>query len=92
MSGTKFELQKQVFEGTKERLHAVVGVTKTSRKKKTSFLCLTGSIERPIRFTIYVVKQTEKGFKRKQEWTISSLKEANYKGKVGLWVGWLYFG
>ncbi|CAL8084689.1 unnamed protein product [Orchesella dallaii] len=85
MSGVKFELQKEVFESTKERLHGVVTVQKTNRKKKIpAYLCITGSIERPIRFTIYLVKKTEKGFKRKQEWTLSSLKESNYKSKESL--------
>lgn len=56
MSGVKFELQKEVFESTKERLHGVVCVQKPTRKKKVpSYLCMTGSIERPIRFTIYLV-------------------------------------
>lgn len=63
MSGVKFELQKEVFESTKERLHGVVTVQKTTRKKKSpAYLCVTGSIERPIRFTIYLVNKYAKEF------------------------------
>jgi len=60
MSGIKFEVQKEVFEGTKERLHGIVEVSKTNTRKKKvlpSYVCLTGTIERPIRFTIYLVRE-----------------------------------
>lgn len=68
MSGIRFELQKQVFEATKERLHCVVPVNKLSRATKkgghvaqsNNFLCVTGSIERPVRFTLYLVSITIK--------------------------------
>ena len=57
MSGIKFELQKEIFQVSKERLHGVIAVNTLKNKKKTpSYLCITGSIERPIRFTIYLVR------------------------------------
>lgn len=37
------------------------------------------------------MKKTEKGFKRKQEWTLSSLKEVNYKGKVKSYLSFIIF-
>jgi len=56
MTGIKFELQKELFDITKERLHGVLNVNKANRKKKSpSFLCLSGTIERPIRFSISLV-------------------------------------
>lgn len=31
---------------------------------------------------LFKLKKTEKGFKKKHEWTLSTLKEANYRGPV----------
>ena len=40
---TRSAIQKEVFTGLDERLVALVNVTKPGRKKKSSFLCLSGN-------------------------------------------------
>ena len=37
-----------------------------------------------LNYLLLQVKKSEKGYKRKQEWPLSALKEANYKAKVCL--------
>ena len=41
---TRSAIQKEVFSPLEERLVAIVNVTKPGRKKKSSFLCLSGEI------------------------------------------------
>ena len=57
MSGIKFELQKEFFQPRNERLYVVTAVNAVNNRKKKSlcYLCVAGSIERQIRFTIYLV-------------------------------------
>ena len=39
---TRSAIQKEIFSPMEERLVALVNVTKPGRKKKSSFLCLSG--------------------------------------------------
>lgn len=41
---TRSAIQKEIFSPLEERLVAIVNVTKPGRKKKSSFLCLSGKI------------------------------------------------
>lgn len=41
---TRSAIQKEIFSPLEERLGALVNVTKPGRKKKSSFLCLSGKI------------------------------------------------
>ena len=41
---TRSAIQKEIFSPMEERLVALVNVTKPGRKKKSSFLCLSGRV------------------------------------------------
>ncbi|CAG2064122.1 unnamed protein product, partial [Timema podura] len=80
MAAIRHTLQREVFQPSDERLLAVVHVSKLLKKKKTSFLCVATSIEKPISVTIYQVKKTDKNvFKKKRSWNLSELKAVDGK-------------
>jgi hypothetical protein len=55
MAAIRHTLQRDVFQPNDEHLLAVVHVSKLLRKKKTSFLCIAVTTEKPICVTIYQV-------------------------------------
>jgi hypothetical protein len=55
MAAIRHTLQRDVFQPNDEYLLAVVNVSKLLKKKKTSFLCIAITTEKPICVTIYQV-------------------------------------
>ena len=55
MAAIRHTLQRDVFQPNDERLLAVVHVSKLLKKKKTSFLCIVITTEKPICVTIHQV-------------------------------------
>ncbi|XP_013397565.1 exocyst complex component 1 isoform X1 [Lingula anatina] len=81
MTTIKHILQREVFLPTDERLLGVVSVTKAGKKKKTSFLSIAVTTEKPVQVKIYQLKKSEKGetYKRKQTWELRELKTVDGK-------------
>ncbi|XP_064608432.1 exocyst complex component 1-like isoform X2 [Liolophura sinensis] len=76
MMAVKHTLQRDVFLPCDERLIGLAHVTKAGRKKKSSFLCVAVSKEKPVQAQVYQVKKADKGelYKKKASWTLRSLK------------------
>lgn len=75
MTAIRHALQKNLFDPTNEKLLSVCHVSKQSKKKKTSFLCIVSSVKPPITISVCQVKQTEKNtFKKKLSWLLSEVK------------------
>ncbi|KAJ9582030.1 hypothetical protein L9F63_003613 [Diploptera punctata] len=84
MAAIRHTLQRDVFQPNDERLLAIVHVSKLLKKKKTSFLCIVITTEKPICVTIYQVKKTDKNvFKKKSQWLLSELKSVDGKSLSG---------
>lgn len=78
MTAIKHTLQREVFLPIEERLISVVHVTKEGKKKKSCFLCVAVTTEKPVEVSLYQVKRTERekndGFKKKVCWPMRQLK------------------
>lgn len=84
MAAIRHTLQRDVFQPNDEHLLAVVHVSKLLKKKKTSFLCIAITTEKPICVTIYQVKKTDKNvFKKKRSWMLNELKSVDGKNISG---------
>lgn len=82
MAGIKYNLQKEVFDKTNEKLISISSVYDLSRKKKNSYLCILSSINPPTSFTICQVKQYDKGlYKKKRSWELGDLKVVDGKSE-----------
>lgn len=82
MSGIKYTLQTDVFDGEDERILSLCRVTDVFKKKKTpSYLVLVANQKTPrIQVHIVQVKQYEKGvYKRKRSWPIEDVKSVDGK-------------
>ncbi|KAG1710458.1 Exocyst complex component 1 [Nymphon striatum] len=80
MAAIRHSLHRDVFQPNDERLIGVVCVAKASKKKKTSFLCATVTIEKPIQATIYQVKKSDKdNYKKRLQWPLRELKTVDGK-------------
>ncbi|CAK8673605.1 unnamed protein product [Clavelina lepadiformis] len=82
MSAIKHALQRDVFTPIGERLLGVVHTAKASgKKKKSSFLCASVTIERPVAVYISKIKKQEKGesYKKQKVWQLKELKVVNGK-------------
>ena len=55
---TRSAIQKEIFSPLEERLVAIVNVTKPGRKKKSSFLCLSGKAYPPSPHTYACMSHT----------------------------------
>lgn len=79
MATIRHTLQKEVFQLNNERLICVCHVEKLYKKKKASFLCVVQNLSSVRDISIVQIKQTEKGFKRKNTWSLSQLKAVDGK-------------
>lgn len=79
MATIRHTLQKEVFQVNNERLICVCHVEKLYKKKKASFLCVVQNLSSVRDISIVQIKQTEKGFKRKNTWGLSQLKAVDGK-------------
>lgn len=80
MTAIRQFLHRDLFHPSDERLLGVVHVTKASKKKKISFLCVAVSTEKPICVTIYQVKKSDKDvFKKRNSWPLRELKVVDGK-------------
>ncbi|XP_071949546.1 exocyst complex component 1-like isoform X2 [Antedon mediterranea] len=80
MTAIRHTLQRDVFLPQGERLIDVVHVSKTGKKKKSSFLCAAITTDAPIRVSLYKVKKADKeNFKKRQCWLLSELKQVDGK-------------
>nr|CAD7576460.1 unnamed protein product [Timema californicum] len=76
MAAIRHTLQREVFQPSDERLLAVVHVSKLLKKKKTSFLCVATSIEKPISVTIYQeTHEFDLHFDKVYKWFTVNLQE-----------------
>ncbi|XP_071451140.1 exocyst complex component 1 isoform X2 [Hetaerina americana] len=74
MATIRHALQREVFKPCEESLLSFVNVSKLLKKKKTSFLCITSTNQKPTTIHIHQVKKTDKNtFKKKNTWTIAEL-------------------
>ena len=75
MAATKHTLQREIFTNSDEKILSICHVSKTYKKKKTSFLCLVSTMDVPETFLIYQVKRSsdKSAFKKKQSWTLSDI-------------------
>nr|XP_022906729.1 exocyst complex component 1 [Onthophagus taurus] len=74
-------LNKEVFESSEERVLALCHVGKLLKKKKSSILCVTTTINPPANISIVQVKQTDKTFKKKRTWSLVDLKSVDGKNE-----------
>lgn len=83
MAAIRHSLQKEVFLPNDERLVGVSYVTKANKKKKTAFLCIAVSTDKPILVTINQVKKSDKdSYKKKTSWPLRDLKLVDGKDEV----------
>ncbi|XP_033111191.1 exocyst complex component 1-like isoform X2 [Anneissia japonica] len=75
MTAIRHTLQRDVFLPQGERLIDVVHVSKTGKKKKSSFLCAAITTDSPICVSLYKVKKADKeNFRKRQCWPLAELK------------------
>lgn len=75
MAAIRHTLQRDIFLPQDERLIEVVHVSKTGKKKKSSFLCAAVTTDVPIQVTIHKVKKIDKdNYKKRQSWQLTDLK------------------
>lgn len=80
MAATRHSLQNELFRPNDERLVDFVNVVKATKKKKISFLCAVVSTDKPVRVTIWQVKNTDKdAYKKKNSWSLRDLKVVDGK-------------
>ncbi|XP_076310554.1 exocyst complex component Sec3 isoform X2 [Tachypleus tridentatus] len=80
MAAIRHSLQRDVFQPNDERIVGVVSVAKSSKKKKTSFLCAVVSAERPVHASICQVKKSDKDvYKKRATWPLRELKMVDGK-------------
>lgn len=66
MAAIRHTLQREIFTPSDEKLLTVCFVSKTYKRKKTSFLCLVTTIDAPGSFILYQVKKNDRNiFKKK---------------------------
>lgn len=74
MATIRHVLQREVFKPNDESLLSFVNVSKLLKKKKTSFLCITSTNQKPTVINVHQVKKTDKNvFKKKNSWALSEL-------------------
>lgn len=59
MAAIRRNLQRQLFDNEQERIYAVINVKKASKKKNSSFLCITVSNSLPVTAKIVQVSLFE---------------------------------
>ncbi|XP_014297281.1 exocyst complex component 1 isoform X2 [Microplitis demolitor] len=75
MAAIRHTLQREIFTPSDEKLLSVCFVSKTYKKKKTSFLCLTTTTDVPGTFIIYQIKKNDRNiFKKKQSWLLTDIQ------------------
>ncbi|XP_071846851.1 exocyst complex component 1-like isoform X2 [Apostichopus japonicus] len=80
MAAIRHTLQRDIFLPQDERLIEVVHVSKTGKKKKSSFLCAAVTTDEPIQVYIHKVKKIDKdNYKKRQSWILTDLKFADGK-------------
>ncbi|XP_064489589.1 exocyst complex component 1-like [Ornithodoros turicata] len=83
MAATRHSLQSELFRPNDERLVDFVSVVKATKKKKISFLCAVVSTDKPVRVTIWQVKNTDKdAYKKKNSWGLRDLKLVDGKSEA----------
>ena len=56
---TRYQIQKEVFGGSDERVLVIVSVTKSGRKKKASFLVISGQcclMNDPVHTVVFILQ------------------------------------
>ncbi|XP_046397854.1 exocyst complex component 1 isoform X2 [Ischnura elegans] len=79
MATIRHELQREVFKPLEESLESFVNVSKVLKKKKTSFLCITSTSQKPTTIHVYQVKKTDKSYKKKNSWILGELISVDIK-------------
>lgn len=76
MAAIRHTLQREVFTPSDEKLLSVCFVSKTYKRKKTSFLCLATSTDSPgSNLLLYQVKKNDKNvYKKKQSWLLTDIQ------------------
>lgn len=75
MAAIRHTLQREIFAPSDEKLLSICFVSKTYKKKKTSFLCLVTTIDTPESLILYQVKKNDKNiFKKKQCWPLADIQ------------------
>ncbi|KAK0075438.1 hypothetical protein PV325_011427 [Microctonus aethiopoides] len=75
MAAIRHTLQREIFTPSDEKLLTVCFVSKTYKRKKTSFLCLVTTIDAPGSFILYQVKKNDRNiFKKKQSWSLNDIQ------------------
>ncbi|CAG5073992.1 Similar to Sec3: Exocyst complex component 1 (Drosophila melanogaster) [Cotesia congregata] len=75
MAAIRHTLQREIFTPSDEKLLSVCFVSKSYKKKKTSFLCLVTTIDVPETLMIYQIKKNDKNvFKKKQSWLLTDVQ------------------
>ncbi|XP_043276360.1 exocyst complex component 1 [Venturia canescens] len=76
MAAIRHTLQREVFTPSDEKLLSVCFVSKTYKRKKTSFLCLATSTDSPdSTLLLYQVKKNDKNvYKKKQSWLLTDIQ------------------
>lgn len=83
MAAIRHTLQRDIFLPQDERLIEVVHVSKTGKRKKSSFLCAAVTTDSPIQVSIHKVKKVDKdNFKKRQSWQLTDLKFVDGKNSV----------
>lgn len=77
LANIKHILQKDLFNGSGERVLSVVTVTKTFKKKKACYLCIVTTPPPVPVVTVCIVKQSEQRegeYKKKRTWQLEEIK------------------
>ncbi|XP_017478743.1 PREDICTED: exocyst complex component 1 [Rhagoletis zephyria] len=77
LANIKHILQKELFNGSGERVLSVVTVTKTFKKKRACYLCIVTTPPPVPVVTVCIVKQSEQRegeYKKKRTWQLEEIK------------------